>query len=302
MQKLKVLITGASGFIGSHLIPYLLARNYAVIGLTRQNNKASAHADLSWITQLNQLKTNQIDYVINLAGENIGKKRWSKKRKQQLIASRVDSTNELYRYLEKQHIQPKCIISGSAVGYYGIDLSEQWATPCTEQAVPQAIFMSELCQLWEHAARNFASQHTKIVRLGVVFANDGGILPQMLLPIKMNLVGKIGHGRQPVVWVHIHDVLRALEFLLLNETKQNTFNLVAPEQTSQAQFATTAAQILKRKPLLSLPACVLRGMLGEQSQLVLNGQYVQSKALVEAGFEFNYPSLEQALQDILTVR
>lgn len=140
------------------------------------------------------------------------------------------------------------------------------------------------------------------MRLGVVFANDGGILPQMLLPIKMNLVGKIGHGRQPVVWVHIHDVLRALEFLLLNETKQNTFNLVAPEQTSQAQFATTAAQILKRKPLLSLPAYVLRGMLGEQSQLVLNGQYVQSKALVEAGFEFNYPSLEQALQDILTVR
>ena len=199
-------------------------------------------------------------------------------------------------------IQPKCIISGSAVGYYGIDPSEQWATPCTEQAVPQAIFMSELCQLWEHAARNFASQHTQIVRLGVVFANDGGILPQMLLPIKMNLVGKIGHGRQPVVWVHIHDVLRALEFLLLNETKQNTFNLVAPEQTSQAQFAATAAQILKRKPVLSLPACVLRGMLGEQSQLVLNGQYVQSKALVEAGFEFNYPSLEQALQDILTVR
>ena len=118
MQKACVLITGASGFIGSHLIAYLLARDYAVVGMTRQKNKLSRHPSLIWIQQLDELKTDRIDYVINLAGENIGKARWTAKRKQQLIQSRVETTQQLYRYLEKRQIFPKRIISGSDVGNY----------------------------------------------------------------------------------------------------------------------------------------------------------------------------------------
>ncbi|MFH7764770.1 TIGR01777 family oxidoreductase [Acinetobacter sp. BSP-28] len=299
MQKACVLITGGSGFIGSHLLPYLLARDYAVVGLTRQKNKRSNHPDLSWIQHLDDLKTDRIDYVINLAGESIGQGRWTAKRKKLLINSRVETTHQLYRYLEKRQIFPKRIISGSAVGYYGIDSTEQWSTPCTEQSAPQGIFMSELCQLWEQAALSFTQQKTRIIRLGIVFGKNGGILPRMLLPIKLNLAGRIGHGRQPVVWVHVQDVLRAIEFLMLNETEAQIFNVVSPERGSQAQFAQTAAQVLKRKPLFSLPAFVLRWMLGEQSQLVLNGQYVISKALHEAGFEFSHPTLKSALEEIL---
>lgn len=299
MLKENVLVTGASGFIGSHLLPYLLSRDYAVIGLTRQKNKISNHPDLSWVQSLEELKTDRIDYVINLAGENIGQSRWTAKRKQQLIQSRVEVTHQLYRYLEKRQIFPKRIISGSAVGYYGIDPSEQWSTMCTEQSAPQSIFMSELCQLWEQAALSFQQQNTKIVRFGIVFAKKGGILPRMLLPIKLNMVGRIGHGRQPVVWVHVQDVLRVIEFLLTKETGSQIFNVVCPEKMTQAQFAQTAAQQLHRKPLCYLPAFVLKGMLGEQSQLVLNGQYVQPKALQELGFEFKYPTLKLALADIL---
>ena len=302
MQKACVLITGGSGFIGSHLLPYLLARDYAVIGLTRQKNKISRHPDLTWIQHLEELKTDRIDYVINFAGESIAQARWTANRKQQLIESRVETTHQLYRYLEKRQIFPKRIISGSAVGYYGIDQTEQWSTICTEQSMPQAIFMSELCQLWEHAALSFAQQQTRIIRLGIVFGRNGGILPRMLLPIKFNLVGRIGHGRQPVVWVHIQDVLRAIEFLMLHETSAQIFNVVAPEKVSQGLFAKTAAQMLKRKPFFCLPSFVLQWMLGEQSQLVLNGQYVSSKALREAGFEFKYPTLKSALQDILVSR
>lgn len=299
MQKACVLITGGSGFIGSHLLPYLLARDYAVVGLTRQKNKRSNHPDLTWIQHLDELKTDRIDYVINLAGESIGQGRWTAKRKQQLMKSRVETTQQLYRYLEKRQIFPKRIISGSAVGYYGIDPTEQWLETCTEQSAPQSIFMSELCQLWEQAAFSFTQQRTKIIRLGIVFGKNGGILPSMLFPIKLNLVGQIGHGRQPVVWVHVQDVLRAIEFLMLNETEAQIFNLVSPEKVSQAQFVKTAAQVLKRKPVFFLPAFVLRWMLGEQSQLVLNGQYVASIALQEAGFEFKYPTLNSALEDIL---
>jgi len=302
MQKACVLITGGSGFIGSHLLPYLLGRDYAVIGLTRQKNKISQHPDLTWIQHLEDLKTDRIDYVINFAGESIAKTRWTTNRKQQLIESRVETTHQLYRYLEKRQISPKRLISGSAVGYYGIDPSEQWSAICTEQSEPQAIFMSELCQLWEHAALSFAQQHTKIIRLGIVFGRHGGILPHMILPIKLNLVGRIGTGRQPVVWVHVQDVLRAIEFLMLHETSGQIFNVVAPEKTSQVQFARTVAQILKRKPFFYLPDFVLRWMLGEQSQLVLNGQYVSSKALRDAGFEFMFPTLKSALEDILVSR
>lgn len=299
MQKACVLITGGSGFIGSHLLPYLLVRDYAVVGLTRQKNKRSNHPDLTWIQHLDELKTDRIDYVINLAGESIGQGRWTAKRKQQLMKSRVETTQQLYRYLEKRQIFPKRIISGSAVGYYGIDPTEQWLETYTEQSAPQSIFMSELCQLWEQAALSFTQQKTKIIRLGIVFGKNGGILPRMLFPIKLNLVGRIGHGRQPVVWVHVQDVLNAIEFLMLNETEAQIFNLVSPEKVSQAQFVKTAAQVLKRKPVFFLPAFILRWMLGEQSQLVLNGQYVASIALQEAGFEFKYPTLNSALEDIL---
>ena len=298
MYKPVVLITGASGFIGSHLLPYLLERDYQVIGVSRKPQPRT-HPDLSWIQQFDELQLHSIDYVINLAGESIAQGRWTAQRKQKLIQSRVKTTQALYQFLQRRQIFPKCILSGSAVGYYGIDASEQWQQVCTEESPAQDIFMSQLCQQWEQAARADMTQHTKIMRLGVVFGRGGGILPQMLFPIKWSLVGRIGHGRQPVVWVHIQDVLRAMEFILTHETEQKVFNVVAPEKVTQSQFVNIAALSLKRHPLLSMPAWVFKSLLGEQSQLILNGQFVQSKALQQAGFEFKFPTLKEALNDLL---
>lgn len=159
--------------------------------------------------------------------------------------------------------------------------------------------MSELCQRWEHQAKNNPGQQVSIIRLGVVFARNGGILPQMLMPIRFNLVGKIGHGLQPVTWIHINDVVRAITFILQQREAKAVYNLVAPEQGTQRKFAEIAAAKLHKKPLLSMPACVLKTMLGEQSQLVLNGQFVMPQALLEQGFEFQYPDLNSALTDLL---
>ena len=298
MKKMTVLVTGASGFIGSHLLPYLLENDFQVIALTRQKNKASHHSDLIWINHFDQIASTDIDYVINLAGENIGQKRWSDTRKHQLIQSRVEMTQQLYEWLERKSIFPKSIISGSAIGYYGIDPQEHWVDVCDENTPPQAIFMSELCQTWEQTALKFNQQNTKIIRLGVVFGN-GGILPQMLLPIKLNVVAKIGSGQQPIVWIHIQDVLSAILFLMQLEASQKVYNLVAPEKINQHAFVKVAAKILKRKPLLSMPKCVFEMALGEQSQLILNGQYVEPQALLDHGFQFKFPILDAALKDIL---
>lgn len=297
MDQSLVLITGASGFIGTALVQHLLARGYFIVALSRQQ-KVSQHPNLKWITDFHQLDSTKIDYVINLAGESIGQGRWTTARKQQLLQSRVQTTQQLYDYLTEQQIIPKRIISGSAVGYYGIDETEKWSDYCDESAMPQSIFMSELCQQWEKVTQLYPTQNTKIIRLGVVFGQGGGILPQMIMPIKFNLVKNIATGLQPCVWVHLQDVIRAIEFLMLNETTQLVFNVVAPEQTSQASFAQTASQVLKRKPFLTLPAVVLKMMLGEQSQLVLNGQYVKPKALLDTGFKFQFPNLKQALEDL----
>jgi len=298
MKKMTVLVTGASGFIGSHLLPFLLKNNFQVIALTRQKNQASHHSDLTWVNHFDEITSNEIDYVINLAGENIGQKRWTDQRKKQLIQSRVVMTEKLYHWLQQKSIFPKCIISGSAIGYYGIDPQENWTAICDENTQPQAIFMSELCQAWEQTALKFAQQNTKIIRLAVVFG-EGGILPQMLLPIRLNMIAKIGSGKQPVVWIHIQDVLRAIIFLLQLDSHQKVYNLVAPEQINQQAFTDVAARVLKRKPFITMPKCVFELALGEQSQLILNGQYVIPQALCSHGFKFQYPNLEQALTGIL---
>ena len=293
-----VLVTGATGFIGSHLLEYLLKHDFQVIAYTRQQ-KVSTNVQLQWIQDFSELEKLSIDYVVNLAGESIGKGRWSKKRKQQLIQSRVETTAKLYQYLNQFQIKPKCIVSTSAIGFYGIDPDEKWSVECDETSPSQNIFMSELCQKWEAEALSHSDQNTKIMRLGVVFGKGGGILPQMLLPIKLNLIGKIGTGRQPMTWVHVDDVIQAILFLFKSDSSQQIYNVVAPDHISQLQFSQIASQVLQRKPLLFLPSFVMKMLMGEQSQLVLNGQFVQPKALLQQGFHFQYADLSNALKQIV---
>ncbi|ENV33679.1 TIGR01777 family oxidoreductase [Acinetobacter gerneri] len=299
MYKATVLMTGASGFIGKHLIEYFTQQQYLVIGLSRKTNKVSPKNNLIWVNDFSEIQTTQIDYVINLAGENIGNGRWTDFRKDLLIYSRVNLTLALYQWLEKHGIRPKCIISGSAIGYYGIDPSERWNAVLDETAPAQDIFMSELCQKWESTALNFFEQNTKIIRLGVVFAKQGGALAKMLLPIKFNLFKKIATGHQPIVWVHIEDVIRCIEFLFNHHSTQKIYNLVAPEMIMQKQFAEAAANILGKKPLFNCPKKWLKLLLGEQSQLILNGQYVIPKMLIQEGFQFKHYVLEHALEQLL---
>lgn len=294
-----VLVTGATGFIGSHLLEYLLKHDFHVIAYSRQQ-KNSSNNQLQWIQDFSEIEKLSIDYVVNLAGESIGEGRWSEKRKQQLIQSRVETTAKLYQYLNQFQMKPTCIVSTSAIGFYGIDSEENWSVECDEASPSQNIFMSELCQKWEAEALSHSDQNTKIMRLAVVFGKGGGILPQMLLPIKLNLIGKIGTGRQPMTWVHVDDVIQAILFLFKSDSSQQIYNVAAPDHISQLQFVQIASQVLKRKPLLFLPSFVMKMLMGEQSQLVLNGQFVQPKALLKQEFQFQYTDLSNALKQIVS--
>lgn len=304
--KQTLLITGGTGLIGTALITFFLKKEFNIIVLTRTPNQVLTrytNQNVTPIRTFSEIKnTTPIDYVINLAGENIGSQRWSKQRKEILIKSRVETTQQLTQWLDTQSIKPKCIISGSAIGYYGIDDTKKWQHICDEGSPSQHIFVSELCQKWEHAILPWAQQqqqNVKVIRLGVVFAKQSPALKQMLLPIKMNLIGNIGSGQQPLTWVHINDVVTAIYFLMTSRTQHTIYNLSAPQHTTQQQFVDTCKNILHKYTLLSLPENLLKLILNEQAELITNGQFVSAKRLENDGYHFKYPTLDQALHHLL---
>lgn len=299
-----ILITGGTGLIGSALTHHFLKSFYKVIILTRNPEKLEQryrNQNVQGIRHFDEISSDQqIDYVINLAGESIGGKPWTQTRRTAIISSRVETTQQLVTWLKKRQNKPKCIISGSAVGYYGINEQHNWQV-LDENSPSQPIFMSELCQKWENSILPLAEDHfnIKIIRLGVVFAAHAPALKQMLLPIKLNTIGKIASGHQPISWIHLDDVISAIEFLFKSEQSQTIYNLTAPDLKTQKEFVQISSEILKKMPFLPLPEFPLKCILGEQSQLITNGQFVYPKHLIAEGFEFKYATLKDALKHVL---
>ena len=298
-----ILISGGTGFIGQHLISALLQQGHQVTVYGRDGDKIQQMfgESVAAVSDLQHIKR-PVNTIINLAGANIGSSRWSAANKQRFVMSRVGTTQALLAWAKQQAQPPQRLINGSAIGYYGIDEKQQWQQVCDEASPPQPVFMSQLCQQWEAAADAFKQLNTQVVklRLGVVLGQGGGVLPAMMKPIQLAKVGKVGSGQQPLVWVHIDDVVAVVLWLLQQERwHSDVYNVVAPQITSQGDFVNSACQVLHSRAPLRLPATVMRLMMGEQSDLVLNGQKVAPKNLLEQGYEFLYPELNAALQDLL---
>ena len=298
-----ILISGGTGFIGQHLIPVLQQHCHHVSVYGREVDKIQQlFGDaVDAVNDLSQIKR-PVNTIINLAGSNIGESRWTEANKQRFIMSRVGTTQALLAWAKQQEHPPQRLINGSAIGYYGVDTTEQWQQVCDESSPPQPVFMSQLCSQWEQVADGFKSLGCDLVklRLGVVLGQGGGVLDAMIKPIKLAKVGKVGSGQQPLVWVHIDDVVAVVLWLMAQpHWHSEVYNVVAPQITSQADFVNTACHVLKTRALLRMPATVLRLMLGEQSDLVLNGQKVAPKNLIEQGYGFQYADLSHALADLL---
>ena len=295
-----ILITGATGFIGGQLVRRLLTRGDAMIVLTRDADRAldrfGPHVQIT--TDLKALATDtRIDAVVNLAGEPILGLPWTRARRAALLRSRIDTTRALIELFAILDRPPRVLIGASAVGYYGVRGDEA----LDERAAPQPIFQSRLCQEWEAMSRAAESLGVRVValRLGLVLARDGGALPSLARPVRMGLGAILGSGRQWMSWIHIDDVLRLFEFALGNPALRGPVNAVAPVSMTHAQFQLELARTLRRPMGLRVPAGILRTLLGDMAQLLVDGQRVVPVRAVTAGFVFQYPEMGAALRQLV---
>ncbi|HLL18876.1 MAG TPA: TIGR01777 family oxidoreductase, partial [Rubrivivax sp.] len=229
---------------------------------------------------------------------------WTESRRRELLRSRVALTQELVAWIGTRTRRPRCLLSASAIGYYGVQpLGDD--TPLGEDSPPQPVFMSQLCHQWEQAAAAAVPLGVAVacLRFGLVLGR-GGALPMLLLPVRLGLGGRLGSGRQWLSWVHIDDLLRALAHAWRALEQETTaalrvYNVTAPEAVRQADFSRTAAAVLHRPNFMPTPAWPVRLLLGEQADLLLEGQRVAPLRLQREGFVFRHPALQPALQELV---
>ncbi len=298
IDYMNILITGATGFIGSALVPALLSGGHRLSVLSRDPARARRVLGemLRIVATPEALPASPaIDAVINLAGAPIAATRWSKCRKRVLRASRIDLTARVIEKLEVAGHRPQVFISASAVGYYG----DQREEPITLASVPQPDFAHHLCRDWEaDAARasDALGARVCIVRLGLVLG-PGGLVVRLVPLFRCGLGGAIGGGEQWFPWIHLDDVVAMLVAALTCNDCQGPYNLVAPGIVRQREFARTLGALMRRPLLLPVPASCVRLALGEMAVLLLGGQYVVDGGM--PGSYFRYLGLYEALADCI---
>ena len=300
-----VLVTGATGFIGRFLIPELLADGWRVIVYARPPLDRVINilgSSVIVVLSLEELQEQpRVDACINLAGEGIFNKRWTVGRKQVLMDSRIGVTRQLRECFERLGARPGVLISGSAIGYYGMHGGD---VNLAEQDRPGDDFAADLCRLWEKEARQMESLGIRVclLRTGIVLHPEYGALSRMLPPFRFGLGGRMGDGRQVVSWIHIRDMVSIILFLLRDSSLSGAFNATAPHAVTNGQLAQTLASTLHRPCLLPMPGPALHVLLGESASLLLGGQRVIPARVMEHGFSFAFPTLEGALKDLLLTR
>ena len=237
------------------------------------------------------------DAVINLSGQSLASGRWTEARKQQLLASRIDPTTAIVEAIRAAKVKPSSLLNASAVGYYG-HVPEGVVT---EDHSSGEDFMSRLCSNWEAAANaaNILGVRVILLRSSIVLDPQGGALQRMLLPYRMFVGGPLGSGNQWLSWIHREDEVRAIEFALEQSGLSGPLNLAAPEPARMREFSKVLGMVLRRPSGFRVPAFVLRAILGEMADVVLSGQRAVPQKLTEAGFEFRFPKLEEALANLL---
>ncbi len=303
---MRLLLLGCTGFVGKELVPALLKEGHVLCIVSRKNiNKLKINipidklkflkVDLSkkqnWINE-NLLKNlKESDGIINLIGEPIADKKWTDSQKEEIEKSRINSTKFLMETLKKFRINPKVIINGSAIGFYGTSLTEEF----NENSKNGNDFLANLCKKWEAAtAEKPLFSRLVIFRIGIVLEAEGGALGKMLPIFKIGLGGPIGDGKQWMSWIHRSDLCELILKAVVDKNFSGIFNAVAPQPVMMKEFSRTLGRCLNRPDLLPVPGTILQFLLGDGAKLVLEGQKVVSIKLQKI-YKFKYPLLERAI-------
>lgn len=307
---MNILITGGSGFLGQALTSYFLGQaliSYFLDGLNPPNmiwvsqNKTKTqklNPDIQ-VIDYTDLKTfpQPIDIIINLAGAGIADKRWTAQQKQYLLDSRLKPTQAILDFISQTQVKPKLLISGSAIGWYG----NQGEQILDEHSSYHTEFTHDLCQQWEQLALT-APIPTTIIRTGIVLepAVGRGMLKRLLPVFRLGLGGRLGDGQQIMSWIALADWLRAVDFImqrhLSGQSIRQIYNLTAPNPVNNAEFTQLLAKYVNRPALLPLPSHILKMIFGEMATLLIDGQKVLPKHLIDDGFVFLYPQLQDLFQ------
>lgn len=292
---MRVLIAGSSGLIGTALFSHLCQKGYEVVRLVRSGEGAR------WDPESGTLDAgvlDGVDAVVNLCGETIGE-RWDEEKKKRLISSRVTPTKVLVEALMKME-RPATFISASATGYYGDRADEV----LTEPSFSGNCFLSALCRDWETAAQPASFKRHRVVNLrtGIVLSGQGGALAKMLTPFKMGIGGRIGTGNQWMSWIDIKDIVRIVEFILLDERISGPVNAVAPESVMNREFTKTLGLVLRRPTIFPMPEFAIRLAFGEMGkELLLASTRVLPAKLASFHFDWMFADLEESLRHVLSL-
>jgi len=297
-----ILISGGTGLVGRHLCKKLKEKGYSVAILSRTRKQDTDIPTYAWDLDKKEIEKEAIEtagYIIHLAGANIGDKRWTTKRKQLIIDSRVKTGQLIFDKIKENKNKLQAFISASAIGYYGTITSDKIFR---ETDPPSNDFLGETCRQWEQSADRFEELgiRTVKIRTGVVFTKQGGALAKMITPVKMGIGSAVGNGRQYLPWIHIDD-LCGIYIKAIEDTQMNgAYNAVAPDQKTNRDFTKTLARVLK-KPFWfpKVPAIVMKIIFGRMSEMLLKGSRVSSDKIKTAGYYFLFPDLESALTDLV---
>ena len=304
-----VIISGATGFIGTILVKKLVARNYHVVVLSRNPGKAAAFNSsqvkvVAWDGRSANGWGHYVDGaygIINLAGENIAAGRWTPARKTAILQSRLAAGRAIVEAVALSARKPRVVIQASGIGYYG----NRGDTVLDETSSSGTGFLADVAIQWEKSTKPVEALGVRraIIRTGIVLGRGGGFLSRVLLPFKLFMGGYLGSGRQWLSWIHMEDEVSAICFLLEQDAAQGAFNLSSPQPLTAKDFFVEVGTALGRPSWLPVPGFVMHLALGEMAdELILSGQRALPARLLEAGYAFHYPSAQHALQNILSGR
>jgi len=299
----SVLLTGGSGLIGRYLTTALLSEGYRVTHLSRNADHSGKVKVFSWNPEERKINPEifeGVDYLVHLAGANIGQKRWTTARKEEIVNSRSTSAGFLHKIITENKINLKAFISASATGYYGSVTSDKIFE---EDDLPSEDFLGTTCRSWEEGADLFAKKgiRTVKIRTSVVLEKNDSALSKLMESARFGIVVRLGNGKQYFPWIHITDLCNIYLKAIMDKNMYGAFNATAPEHITHNDFVRTMARIMNKPVFLPpVPAWILRAVMGEMSDIVLKGSRISSEKIIKSGYNFRYNKLDEALKNIIT--